>query len=356
MFELVPTKLQRQSRLVNTLSSASRFASSRTEPPQPRFSASRSRSTSFWPFVRMTLDELKLLPKLDEMVVEMLEHLYFQGYGHGAGDYLMAAVKFVGWIQSFSDLPRAVRTLTGYRRLAPGVSRGPLPCVAAAAMMGVAMATKDEEFAVMLVVQYVAYFRPSELCNRTAGQVIRPLQGSGASRPRQSLGEVHSKQNVCDTSLEPNSDKKRLGFCQIGRSGWSKRDHNSSLLGPSRRSAVRRVLANPIVAGNSETRQMAQREKCQEVRKTCSVAQGDLEAVGHQTKVWTTGDKPPPPPVLARPVLNRAWFRNLVVAPSCTVFSNMHNVKAEMVGCSCFWAGLISLSVAKLHGCFHWEW
>ena len=27
--------------------------------------------------------ELKLLAKLDEMVVEMLEHLYFQGYGHG---------------------------------------------------------------------------------------------------------------------------------------------------------------------------------------------------------------------------------------------------------------------------------
>ena len=33
----------------------------------------------------------------------------------------------------------------------------------------------------MLIVQYVAYLRPSELCNLTAGQVIRPLQGSGAS-------------------------------------------------------------------------------------------------------------------------------------------------------------------------------
>ena len=71
--------------------------------------------------------------------------------------------------------------LKGYRRKAPGMSRGPLLWVNAAAMMGVAMATKDEEFAVMLVVQYVAYLRPSELCNLTAGQVIRPLQGSGAS-------------------------------------------------------------------------------------------------------------------------------------------------------------------------------
>ena len=69
----------------------------------------------------------------------------------------MAAVKFVGWIQSFSDLPRAVRALKGYRRLAPGMSRGPRPWVAAAAMMGVTTVAKDEEFAVMLVAQYVAY-------------------------------------------------------------------------------------------------------------------------------------------------------------------------------------------------------
>ena len=33
----------------------------------------------------------------------------------------------------------------------------------------------------MLIVQHVAYLRPSELCNLTVGQVIRPLQGSGAS-------------------------------------------------------------------------------------------------------------------------------------------------------------------------------
>ena len=46
--------------------------------------------------------------------------------------------------------------------------------------MGMAMAAEDEEFAVMLVIQYVAYLRPSELCNLTAGQVIRPLKESGA--------------------------------------------------------------------------------------------------------------------------------------------------------------------------------
>ena len=48
-------------------------------------------------------------------------------------------------------------------------------------MTGVAMVAKEEEFAVMLVVQYVACLRPSELCDLMVGQVIRPLQGSGAS-------------------------------------------------------------------------------------------------------------------------------------------------------------------------------
>ena len=41
------------------------------------------------------MDEVKLLAKLDEMVVELLEHSCFQGYGRGAGDCLMAAIKFV---------------------------------------------------------------------------------------------------------------------------------------------------------------------------------------------------------------------------------------------------------------------
>ena len=83
---------------VSIPSSTSRPSSSRTESPQLRSNATRPRSTSSWPLQKMSLDELKLLAKLDEMVVEMLEHMYFQGYGHGEGDYLMAAIKFVGWI------------------------------------------------------------------------------------------------------------------------------------------------------------------------------------------------------------------------------------------------------------------
>ena len=38
------------------------------------------------------------------------------GYGHGAGDHLMAAIKFVGWIRNFSDLTRAVALSRGLRQ------------------------------------------------------------------------------------------------------------------------------------------------------------------------------------------------------------------------------------------------
>ena len=84
------------------------------------------------------------------------------------------------------------------------VSR-PSPVGCGSSNDGVAVASRDEEFAVMLVIQYVAYLRPSELCNLTAGQVIRPLKESGASRralllaPKEELKT--SKTGECDESV-----------------------------------------------------------------------------------------------------------------------------------------------------------
>ena len=91
----------------------------------------------------------------------------------------MAAMKFVGWIQNFAGLPRAMRALRGYPRLAPGRSQGATAMGSGICNDGTAMVAKDEEFFVMLAAQCVAYLRPSELCSLTTGQVIRPLWGSG---------------------------------------------------------------------------------------------------------------------------------------------------------------------------------
>ena len=97
------------------------------------------------------------------------------------------------------------------------------------------MVAKDEEFVVVLAVQYVAYLRPIELCSLTTGQVIRPRWGSGtrcwalllapqedlkASKTaefdesilldrelsvctEQNAGELHRRQGGFNTLLEP---------------------------------------------------------------------------------------------------------------------------------------------------------
>ena len=195
-------------------------------------------------------------------------------------------------------------------------------------MMGVAMVAKDEEFVVMLVVQYVAYLRPSELCNLTTGQVIRPLQVSGASswallsalqeelkasktgefnesvlldgHLSVALGKALTRYTAGKASatppLEPISGKIRRGFCQKGRGRGSKRDHDSSSLGSSRRSVVRCALADPIADG-----------KQGRWRSEKSVRRYEKHArLLKEPRSCSCGALPPPPPVLTRLVRNRA--------------------------------------------------
>ena len=121
----------------------------------------------FLAFSRMTMDELKLLAKLHEMLVELLER------DAGGGHYSMAAVKF----QSFPNLLRAVRALKGDRRLAPGMSRGPLPWVAAAAMMGVTIFGTLYSLLLDWVSTHLFWYRP-----RLRAQIDR--QGEDQRAPR----------------------------------------------------------------------------------------------------------------------------------------------------------------------------
>ena len=91
----------------------------------------------------MTRDELKLLAKLDEMLVEMLEQLDLQGYDHGAGGGSKTAIKCVGWNQSVSDLPTD----------GAGDASGPSPIGSCCSRNDEGGNGGEREFAVMLVVQ-----------------------------------------------------------------------------------------------------------------------------------------------------------------------------------------------------------
>ena len=108
----------------------------------------------------MTRDELKLLAKLDEMLVEMLEQLDLQGYDHGAGGGSKTAIKCVGWNQSVSDLPTD----------GAGDASGPSPIGSGCSRNDEGGNGGEREFAVMFVVQYATFLRRSELCNRMVGR------------------------------------------------------------------------------------------------------------------------------------------------------------------------------------------
>ena len=120
----------------------------------------------------------------------------------------------------------------------------------------------------------------------------RFVERTSVGRSRQST-EVHSWQNGSDTPLEPVSSKVRRGFCQWAETSGVNviTTHPCSARhGGASSDALWRT--HPFVDENSKTMQMAQREKCQEVREACSVTQRNVEAFDSHARVWTTGDEP----------------------------------------------------------------
>ena len=78
----------------------------------------------------------------DGALCEYLEDLYFQGYNHDRGDKLVAALGYLlpstrkhgSWHPT-----RALQALKGFRRLAPGLARAPLPDNGRMCIIGVAV-------------------------------------------------------------------------------------------------------------------------------------------------------------------------------------------------------------------------
>jgi len=114
---------------------------------------------------------------LDAAGCEYLEHLYFEGYNHDAGDRLLASLRYCSLLLATlgkAALPRMQRSLRGFRRLAPGASRAPLPFVAVVAMIAAAFHLGELLFGVALLVQFIGYLRPHELLLLTARHIVPP--------------------------------------------------------------------------------------------------------------------------------------------------------------------------------------
>ena len=119
------------------------------------------------------MDELQFLAKLDEMLVEMMEHLNFQSYGHGSKRILDGSYRVRRMDSKFLRSPLCC---VGAERLSSVCTRN----VWGAPSMGVAKVANDKEFASVRG-SFVCLLEPQRIMQSDASQVIRPLQESGAS-------------------------------------------------------------------------------------------------------------------------------------------------------------------------------
>lgn len=83
---------------------------------------------SFKQFVRATRLSITSASQLDAAAVWWIDHMYFQGDNIASVMTFLAAVKhFRSDIQRLSDLSRAMRAFKGFKKIAPGQARVPLP-------------------------------------------------------------------------------------------------------------------------------------------------------------------------------------------------------------------------------------
>ena len=77
------------------------------------------------------------------------------------------------------DPIRSRNALKGFRRLAQGLSRAPLPWIAVCAILGAGLHRGLVDFSLAVLIMFIAYLRPVELLQLTGVQLIAPLKGSG---------------------------------------------------------------------------------------------------------------------------------------------------------------------------------
>ena len=120
---------------------------------------------------------------LEPLIIEYFESLYFEGANHDAGDRLMAALEYRDRRLRKGgecDMRKAREALRGFKRLAPGLSRAPLPYVALCGLIGAAASINRRDFGLALLIQFCGYFRPSELLGIVTDRLIPPQKFSGS--------------------------------------------------------------------------------------------------------------------------------------------------------------------------------
>ncbi len=110
---------------------------------------------------------------VDASLVDYFDYLYFSGsMAHEAEKAKASALHCANFLEYPRDLPRTARALRGFRKVAPGSSRFPLPAEIFGALQGQLITSNHCEMALAFALMFIAYLRPSELFGLRVCDVI----------------------------------------------------------------------------------------------------------------------------------------------------------------------------------------
>ena len=133
------------------------------------------------------------LPQLDAALTEFMNAAFLEGEQAFVGNTLLAALCYrrPAWGRPRDiALPRAKRSLQGWRRLSPAASRLPLVWEIVAGMAMLQLQSKQaagEHLACGMLIATVFYLRPSELLRLKVASVVPPLPAAGPAHQRWTL-------------------------------------------------------------------------------------------------------------------------------------------------------------------------
>jgi integrase len=126
--------------------------------------------------------KMETAAQTDATTASYLEHLYMDGEDTSMGNYVVAALCFHRpELKGNQDLPKTMQALRGWRKLSPPRSRMPIPYEVVALLATRALTQGLEEVALVLLLNFYLYLRPSEYRGLRVRDVVKPVKkGPGA--------------------------------------------------------------------------------------------------------------------------------------------------------------------------------
>ena len=147
----------------------------------------RARYKMLWETIRPKIEKsnglLKDKAEVENVVCNHLEEMYMDGDDLATGRYLVAAIMYFCValkVCGLQGLPRIRQSLNGWQKLAPAKSRLPIPFEVVALISTWAIKSGHIQIALLILLSFMLYLRPSEGLKLRCQDVVRPTRKKGA--------------------------------------------------------------------------------------------------------------------------------------------------------------------------------